>query len=96
MRAATAPLRRIRPGLGEGELVSVACASTSAAPRVFTWRGRRYKVRSVEAFQAPGGEAGADRQWFRVRAQCGLRALLSHDLRTRRWRMEGVLSYGGR
>lgn len=90
------PLARIRPGLGEGELVSVACAARPAAPRAFTWRGRRYRVRSLEGFQPPSGGADAGRQWFRVRSQCGLRALLSHDPRTRRWRMEGVLSYGGR
>lgn len=87
---------RIRPALGGGELISVSCAMRPVAPRAFTWRGRRYRVRSVEAFQAPSRAAGADRQWFRVRAECGLRALLSHDPRTQRWLMEGVLTYGGR
>lgn len=86
---------RRRLGLGGGEVVTLACGDAGGPPRAFTWRGRRYRVRSIEPFETGADPARVNRSWICVRTQTGMRALLSRDPETMRWRMESVLAGKG-
>ena len=85
---------RLRRGLGRGEPVKVLMLGPGGLPKQFTFRGRRYLVRSVaarpeagELRSGPGGSA----QWMEVRTESGLRAILSWQRSGDRWRMERIL-----
>lgn len=65
-------------------------------PREFTWRGRRRRVRRIEAFEATrmkkdlsGGPASRN---FRLRTEDGLSCVLSHDLRRDCWTVERLFA----
>lgn len=92
--------RRIgRRRLGAGEIVHVSADQLAGMPAAFTWRGRRYQVRSVEAMASAATVvwpvSGLPRV-YRVRTRQGLCVELAHDLDQDRWTMAAVLgSVGG-
>lgn len=84
-------VRSRRSTLGVGEIVAVRPPRPGAAPRSFTWRGKRYRVRAVEPLARTGEGARAGRTLLCVRTESGLRALLSYEAASRRWRVESIL-----
>lgn len=87
--------RSRRSTLGVGEIVAVRQPQPGAAPRTFIWRGKRYRVRAVEPLAKTGKGLRSGRALLCVRTESGLRATLSYEARSRRWRMESVLVHKG-
>jgi hypothetical protein len=80
--------------LGRGEPVKVLASGPGGIPRQFTFRGRRYQVRSTAARSEYGSERSSSEQavdWMEVRTTSGLRALLRRSVDSNRWHMESIL-----
>jgi hypothetical protein len=85
--------------IGFGESVAVSSLAQRDIPLAFTWRGRRYYIRSIEAYRKEtcrrwnGVET---RRFFQLRTVGGMRCLLTQDVARDTWRLEQVLvSPGG-
>jgi hypothetical protein len=81
-----------------GEMVRVDSSPSCMYPVEFTWRGRRYRVMSIEAYrtdnqQCCGGVA--HRRIFRLRTASGMRCLLSQDVARETWYVEKILIGSG-
>jgi len=82
-------------GLGFGELVNVGMQGSAGFPTEFTWRRRRYAVRSVRSFWPRSGgrrPSPAARSLYEVLTESGMRCVLSRELARDLWRLERVLS----
>ena len=77
--------------LGKGEPIRVSGGAESLRPAYFTWRGRRYRVRSAE-HQAGSKLSEGNRRLVLIRTESGLQAMLSCELKHGRWRMEGIVA----
>jgi hypothetical protein len=78
--------------IGMGERVQVAVAG-QGVPAEFTWRGRRHRIRAIEALRVESGRPG--HRNLRCRTDAGLRCWLAHEAGRDIWRIERVLPTGG-
>jgi hypothetical protein len=81
--------------LGRGEPVRVGAQGPEGLPAYFTFRGRRYQIRSVDIRNSPklaGGIPPGQRELMEVRTESGLRALLSRGGEHGNWRMESIIT----
>jgi hypothetical protein len=84
---------------GLTELVAVSKLGQGDWPEEFTWRGRRRKVRRIEAYRKRGAHgrsadyAGPRR--FRLKTEDGLSCEISHDVQRDRWLLERLYSNSG-
>lgn len=81
----------IARALGKGEPIRVSVGAEGLRPAYFTWRGRRYRVRSAEHQIRPRPSDGS-RQLVLIRTESGLQAMLSCEPKDGRWRMEGIVA----
>ena len=85
--------------VGRGEVVKMGDLFPGGIPTCFAWRGRRHRIRSMEAvppsYRRGRGESKA-RDFFQIRTTDGLRCRLSRGKRRGDWRMERVVATGGR
>jgi hypothetical protein len=84
---------------GLTELVLVSKLGHGDWPEEFTWRGRRRKVRRIEAYESPqrsgtSGSAGGERH-FRLKTEDGLSCVLAHDIRRDRWAVKRLYANSG-
>jgi hypothetical protein len=86
---------RIERGAGVGEPIHVWPTHEDAAPSEFVWRGRRYRVRALEAAVGNRGLPAGRWRRFRVRTTDGLACFLSHDVAGGAWRMDRLIPSGG-
>lgn len=81
---------------GLSELVSVSRVGSGDWPEEFTWRGRRRRVRKIEAFaEGKAAVRGVSSGWlrkFRLNTEDGLSCVLSHDRRRNRWIVEALFT----
>ena len=84
---------------GLAELVSVSKLGQGEWPEEFTWRGRRRKVRRIEAYRMKGDYARstdhAESRRFRLRTEDGLSCVISHDVQRNRWTLDRLYSSSG-
>jgi hypothetical protein len=78
--------------IGMGERVRVVAAGAEV-PAEFTWRGRRHRIRTIEALRVEPAHPGLRN--LRCRTDAGLRCWLAHDARRGIWRIERILPTGG-
>jgi hypothetical protein len=79
-------------------MVRVASSSQCVYPVEFTWRGRRFRVVSVETYRTDsqqGCYGVAQRRIFRLRTASGMRCLLTQDVDRDTWHVEKVLKGSG-
>ncbi|MGA9531230.1 MAG: DUF6504 family protein [Anaerolineales bacterium] len=84
--------------LGAGEVVRVSQDRLAGIPAAFTWRGRRYQVRSLEltsSSEIHDRHGGKSARLYRIRTSQGLRVELAHDTHRDRWTMAAVLDAKG-
>jgi len=86
---------RIERGAGVGEPIHVWPAYGSTAPAEFVWRGRRYRVRALQAARGERSTPGSTSRRFHVRTTSGLSCVLAHDVDGGAWRMDRLLPSGG-
>jgi hypothetical protein len=86
---------RIERGAGAGEPIHVWMMQGNAAPSEFVWRGRRYRVRAMEASPGDSPTVGGSPRRFRVRTTSGLSCVLSQDVPGGAWRIDRLVSAGG-
>ncbi|HLE22900.1 MAG TPA: DUF6504 family protein [Anaerolineales bacterium] len=86
---------RISRGAGVGEPIHVWPSHGSTAPEEFVWRGRRYRVRALQAAHGELATSGVASRRFHVRTTNGLACVLAHDADGDAWRMDRVISSGG-
>jgi hypothetical protein len=86
---------RIERGAGVGEPIHVWSSRASSAPSEFVWRGRRYRVRSLEAARGEPQTRGAASRRFCVRTTSGLSCVLTQDVAGGAWRIDRLVSSGG-
>jgi hypothetical protein len=80
---------------GAGEPIHVWPSRGGLTPSEFVWRGRRYRVRALEAAPREPGTPGAVRRWFRVRTTSGLSCVLTQDVAGGAWRIDRLVPSGG-
>ncbi|MFP3854789.1 MAG: hypothetical protein ACLFWD_10915 [Anaerolineales bacterium] len=81
----------IARAFGRGEPIRVSGGTEGLRPTYFTWRGRRYRVRSTER-QVSSRPSDGSRRLVLVRTESGLQAMLSCEPIHGRWRMEGIVA----
>jgi len=67
----------------------------NTAPSEFVWRGRRYRVRAMEAARDGSPISGNSLRRFRVRTTNGLSCVLSQEVPGGAWRLDRLVSAGG-
>lgn len=78
------------------ELVWVSKLRQGDWPEEFTWRGRRRKVRKIEAYEpAKDRYKPSDLRRFRLRTEDGLLCVLAHDHQRNRWTVETLYATQG-
>ena len=86
---------RIERGAGVGEPIRVWPAHGSTAPAEFVWRGRRYRVRALQAAAGEQAPTGAGPCRFHVRTTSGLSCVLARDADGGAWRIDRLIPSGG-
>jgi hypothetical protein len=84
---------RIERRAGAGEAIHVWSARQDSAPAEFVWRGRRYRVRTLEPAPNQAQAAAGSARRFQVRTTSGLSCVLSHD-GAGGWRIDRLLPTG--
>jgi hypothetical protein len=84
---------------GLTELVQVSKLGHCDWPEEFTWRGRRRRVRRIDAYEparrsGDTGVTGGERR-FRLKTEDGLSCVISHDVRRDRWAVETLYATSG-
>lgn len=85
-------------GLVTGDPVRVSRGPVGSWPSEFVWRGRRHRIRRVEAFrwvEANAGEGVARGMRMRLRTTSGLHCWLSQTPGRDLWQIERVLDSSG-
>ncbi len=78
--------------IGFGEVVAVSMRTRGDIPLEFTWRGCRYRVRSVERYHTETLRGLEHHTSYQIRTERGMRFRLLHDVGRSAWRMESVLT----
>jgi hypothetical protein len=86
---------RLERGAGTGEPIHVWPNHARAAPLEFVWRGRRYRVRSLEAEAGERRSPHRGLRRFRVRTTDGLSCVLAQETIGGAWRIARLVSPGG-
>lgn len=86
---------RMGRGAGAGEPIHVWPSQAGMAPAEFVWRGRRYRIRAVEAAGGEAPPASGTSRRYHVRTTNGLACILSHDAGAGSWRMDRLVPSGG-
>jgi hypothetical protein len=86
---------RLERGAGAGEPIHVWPTHAHAAPLEFVWRGKRYRVRSLEADAGDSRSTRLGLRRFRVRTTSGLSCVLAQETVGGAWRIDRLVPSGG-
>lgn len=80
---------------GSGEPVHVWLRASGGIPDEFIWRGRRHRVRTVEAIPAGGPREPGRGLRMKVVTSTGLHCILRQDPAIGSWSIDRLVGLGG-